>query len=119
MHELTLENSYLERLAVVALHERHRPQHRRTQPQLADVFLNFPLALPMVDAGVPLRSSNGAVYEVLDPSLLIPWGASMKTTGMCHSPLLGGLNSMLTKRLLSTQNLSSMRRDDSNSKWAR
>src|SRR5215813_10615967 len=70
MHELTLENSYLERLAVVALHERHRPQHRRTQPQLADVFLNFPLALPMVDAGVPLCSSNGAVYEVLDPSLL-------------------------------------------------
>lgn len=52
---------------VVRLHESHRAEDGRGDPQLADVTLDPPLRLPVGDLRASIRAADGRVHQVWDP----------------------------------------------------
>ena len=64
------QDSDFDLVNLVVLHESSRPENRCRQTKFPNVLLNFPLALPMIDAGVALSSSDGTVDKMFYPSFL-------------------------------------------------
>src|SRR6516165_6954753 len=56
--QLALQDSDFHLVDVVSLHECNWSDYRCRQPQMADVVLDFPLALPMRDLGITFRSAH-------------------------------------------------------------
>src|SRR5713226_4884637 len=64
--QLAFQEADLDLVDVVRLHECGGPDHGGRQTQTSNVFFDFPLALPVGNAGVALRPANGAVDKVFD-----------------------------------------------------
>src|SRR5262249_28303501 len=64
IQELAFQDSNFDLIDVVVLHERCGAHHGSRKPQLPNVLLDLPLALPMVDTGVTLGSTDRTVYKV-------------------------------------------------------
>src|SRR5215510_10510165 len=68
--QLAFQNPDFNFLDVVGFHEGNRPKDCRRQTEFANILLNLPLTLPMIDAGAPLRSAHGTVDKMLHTGLL-------------------------------------------------
>src|SRR6516225_4635687 len=68
IHQLPFQDSDFNLIDVVVLHERSGPEYCGWQAELANMLLDLPLALPMIDARVPLRPAHGTVDEVFHTS---------------------------------------------------
>src|SRR6516164_2807964 len=77
VHQLPFQDSDFNLVDVVVLHKSSRPEYCGWQAELANMLLNLPLALPMIDARVPLCPTHGTVDEVF------------------HTGFLGGLRQVL------------------------
>ena len=64
VHQLTFQDSNFNLVDVIVLHETGRPEYRCRQAELTNMLLNFPIALPMIDAGVPLCPANRTVDKM-------------------------------------------------------
>src|SRR5262245_47890032 len=70
IHQLPFQDSDFNLIDVVVLHESSRPEYCGWQAELAYMLLNLPLALPMIDARVPLCPTHGTVDEVFHTGFL-------------------------------------------------
>src|SRR6266446_37751 len=66
VHEFPFQKADFHLVDVVRLHESDGPDHGGRQTQASNVFFDFPLALPVRNAGVALRSANRTVDKVFD-----------------------------------------------------
>ena len=83
IHEFALQDSYFHLVDVVILHEGSRPEDGGGQAERANVLLDLPLAIPVVDAGIPFRPADGAVDKMLYPPFL---GCIRQVLALLHFP---------------------------------
>src|SRR5262245_6147075 len=72
--EPAFQESDLHLIDVVVLHEGRRPQHGRRQAEFADVLLDLPLAVPVINPGIAVGAADGAVDEMGHACLLCSIG---------------------------------------------
>jgi hypothetical protein len=74
IHEFALQNPDLDLVDVVVLHECSRSKDGRWKRELANVLLDLPLALPVINAGIAFGAADRTVDEMCDAGLFCSVG---------------------------------------------